>query len=151
MPNFITNRGKVRLMRGDWDDLAAGDILVGLLSGASVPTSIDTQAEANPLNTVADLLALAGVTEATGAWYSRQALTRTAAAEDDTNNRVNMDASDVVWANATAGVNIWGAFVFVTGASDAARDLISVITFGSVVATNGANLTLAIADLFRAS
>ena len=63
----------------------------------------DTQAEIDDMNTVEDLLVTAGCTECDFTNYVRTALTRSAAAEDDTNNRVNMDASDVVIASAVVG------------------------------------------------
>jgi hypothetical protein len=156
MPQYLTNRGKLLLMQGDWDDAAAGDYSLGLLVAASpgtVPATIDTQAEINPLNFVSDLTALAGVTEASWGGYARTALTRTAATEDDGNNRVNMDASDVVFANAAVVSTLthcYGGFIFKTGASDAARALMSVATW-TAVPLNGSSLTITIADVVRAS
>ncbi|MBA2390803.1 MAG: hypothetical protein H0V67_11175 [Geodermatophilaceae bacterium] len=156
MPNYLSNRGKLLLMQGDWDDVAAGDIFLGLIvnTSAATPAAFDTQAEINPLNFVADLTALTGFVEASWAGYARTALTRTAASEDDTNNRVNMDAADVVFASAavvTTYTHCIGGFIFKTGASDAARPLISVALWSAAVALNGSSLTVGIADAYRAS
>lgn len=151
MAHFLTNRGKLLLSQGDWDDVAAGDLLIGLLQGASIPTSIDTAAEVAVLNTVADLLAAAGVSEATHTNYARTALSRTPAAEDDANNRVNLDAGDVVLASQGGAVNnqLFGAFVFKTGGNDTLRQLVSVLLFGAIFTTNGSGISLGIADLYR--
>jgi hypothetical protein len=153
MAHWLTNRGKLLLMQGHWDDAGATVIRLGLLAGAAIPAAIDTEAEVQDLNTVDDLLVLTGVDEPVAGWYSRKNLTRTNAAEDDTNNRVNLDAADVTWTAATAGTSIYGAFWYdaTTDTTDTTRLLMGVITFGSVVPTNGSDLTLTIADLVRAS
>jgi hypothetical protein len=153
MAHWLTNRGKLLLMQGHWDDAGATVIRLGLLAGAAIPAAIDTEAEVQDLNTVDDLLVLTGVDEPVAGWYSRKNLTRTNAAEDDTNNRVNLDAADVTWTAATAGTSIYGAFWYdaTTDTTDTTRLLMGVITFASVVPTNGSDLTLTIADLVRAS
>jgi hypothetical protein len=153
MTNWLTNRGKLLLMQGHWDDAGATVIRLGLLAGASIPTAIDTEAEIQDLDTVDAFLTLTGVDEPVAGWYSRKNLTRTNAAEDDTNNRVNLDAADVTWTAATAGTSIYGAFYYdaTTDTNDTTRLLMGVILFGSVVPTNGSDLTLTITDLIRAS
>jgi hypothetical protein len=153
MAHWLTNRGKLLLMQGHWDDAGATVIRLGLLAGAAIPAAIDTEAEVQDLNTVDDLLVLTGVDEPVAGWYTRKNLTRTNAAEDDTNNRVNLDAADVTWTAATAGTSIYGAFWYdaTTDTTDTTRLLMGVITFASVVPTNGSDLTLTIADLVRAS
>jgi hypothetical protein len=159
MSHWLTNRGKLLLMQGLWDDAGASAVKLGLLAGASVPAAIDTEAEVQDLNTVSELLALTGVDEPASAWYTGQGasgrmnLTRVAAAEDDTNNRVGLDASDVTYTAATAGDNIYGAFWYdgTTDTNDTTRLLCGVILFSSVVPTNGSDLTLTISDLVRAS
>lgn len=156
MANWLTNRGKLLLMQGHWDDAGATVVRVGLILGSSIPAAMDTEAEVQDLNTVGELLALAGVDEPTGGWYSRQNLTRSAASEDDTNNRVNMDASDVTFTAAAvngAETHACGAFVYdaTTDTNDTTRLLMSVVTFATAVAFNGSNLTLAISDLYRAT
>jgi len=151
MTHWLTNKGKFLLLQGHWDDAGATLIRLGLLSGASIPAAIDTEAEIQDLNTVTDLLALA--TEVSAGWYSRKNLSRSVVAEDDTNNRANLDAADVVWTAATAGTNIYGAFWYdaTTDTTDTTRLLMGLILFGSVVPTNGSDLTLTITDLIRAS
>lgn len=153
MAHWLTNKGKFLLMQGHWDDAGATVIRLGLLTGASVPAAIDTEAEIQDLNTVGELLALSGVAETTGAWYSRKNLSRSNVTEDDTNNRANMDASDVTWTAATAGQTIYGAFWYdaTTDTNDTTRLLMGLITFTSPVPTNGSDLVLTINDLVRAS
>jgi hypothetical protein len=159
MAHYLTNRGKLFLMRGGWDDAGATAVKIGLLAGAAIPAAIDTEAEVQDLNTVSELLALTGVDEPAAAWYTgagasgRMNLTRTNAAEDDTSNRVNLDASDVTYTAATVGTSIYGAFWYdgTTDTSDATRELCGVITFASVVPTNGSDLVLQITDLVRAA
>src|SRR3954462_4803466 len=102
MSNWLTNRGKLNLLQGKWDTVGATTIKIGLLK-TSIGTGADTAAEVADLNTVTDLLAATGVVEAAFAGYVRKSLTRSNATEDDTNDRVNMDASDVTWTAAPAG------------------------------------------------
>jgi hypothetical protein len=157
--HWLTNRGKLLLIQGQWDDAGATALKVGLLAGASIPAAIDTEAEVQPLNTVADLLALSGVVEPSAGWYTGQGtagrlnLSRTNAVEDDTNNRVNMDTANATWTAATAGDNIYGAFWYdgTTDTNDTTRLLMGVILFASVVPTNGSDLQLTVTDLVRAA
>lgn len=151
MAHWVTNRGKLLIAQGDWDDAAAGDYLVGLIKGASLPTSMDTEAEVQDLNFVSELLALSGVTEADFTNYARTALTRVNAAEDDTNNRVGLDASNVSISPAGGATNntLVAGFIYKTGASDAARQLFSVFTFATPFPTNGSGLDLTINDAVR--
>ena len=58
MPHYPTNRGRQLIAQGAWDDDTAALIRLGLFSGASVPTGIDSQVEVNPLNFVSDALAI---------------------------------------------------------------------------------------------
>lgn len=150
MAHYFTNRGKKRLIAGDWDATGTVTIKVGLLLGSSVPAGIDTEAEIQDLNTVAELLAVTGVDEPTDGSYGRQTLSRTVGAEDDTNNRVNMDASDVDF-GALDNSDIYAAFIFKDNGSDATNDLLSVDLFATPVTANGAGFTYAIADIYRAS
>jgi hypothetical protein len=152
MSHWLTNKGKFLLMQGHWDDAGATVIRMGLLAGASTPAAIDTEAEIQDLNTVGELLALSGVTEATGGWYSRKNLSRTNVAEDDTNNRANLDTTDVTWTAATAGQTIYGAFWYdaTTDTNDTTRLLMGLILF-TPVPLNGSDLTATITDLVRAA
>lgn len=152
MSHFLTNRGKLLLIQGKWDSAGASAIKMGLLK-TSIGTGADTAAEVADFNTVADLTAATGVVEAAFAGYVRKSLTRTNASEDDTNDRVNMDASDVTWTAAPAGETIVGFFWYdaTTDTNDTTRLLCGVGYFASGVPTNGSDLTLTIADLVRAT
>lgn len=158
MAHFLSNRGKLLLIQGQWEDAGASAIVFGLLAGASLPAAIDTAAEIADLNTIADLLAATGVDEPTGGWYTgatnagRLPLTRSAAVEDDTNDRVNMDTGNLTWTAATAGETIYGGFVEdrTTNTNDTTRLLISVPSW-TPVPTNGSDLTATITDLYRAA
>lgn len=149
--HMLTNRGRLLHAQGLWDDAGAGAVKVGFVKvqGAAA----DTQAEIDDMNTVADLLVTAGCTECDFTNYVRTALTRSAAAEDDTNNRVNMDASDVVIASAGGATNntILGAFYYdaTTDTNDTTRLLISVDWFATGFPTNGGQYTYSITDAYR--
>jgi len=152
MSNWLTNKGKMLLLQGQWDDAGASAIKIGLLK-TTIGTGADTAAEVADLNTVADLLAATGVVEAAFAGYVRKSLSRTNAAEDDTNDRVNLDAADVTWTAAPAGETIVGAFYYdaTTDTNDTTRLLIGVNWFSAGVPTNGSDFTLTISDLIRAA
>ena len=151
MPHFLTNRGKLRLIQGVWNDTAGTDIGIGLLMGAVAPAGLDTEAEIQDLNFVSELLAVTGVDEPTDGSYARVSIiTRSAATEDDTNNRVNMDASDVSF-GALDNSDIYAAFYFAEGVFDAARDLLSVDLFATPVTANGGGFTYVITDTYRAT
>lgn len=159
MAHWLTNRGKLLLMQGLWDDAGATAVRIGLLSGAAIPAAIDTEAEVQDLATVAALLALTGVDEPASGWYTGQGtagrlnLSRTNAAQDDTNNRANLVAANATWTAATAGDNLYGAFWYdaTTDTNDTTRQLCGVITFASVIPTNGSNITATITDFIRAT
>jgi hypothetical protein len=159
MSHWLTNRGKLILAQGGWDDAGATALRVGLLSGASIPAAIDTEGEIQDLDTVDALLTLTGVDEIVSAWYTGQGstgrlnLSRTNAAENDTDNRVDMDAANLTWTAATAGDDIYGAFWYdaTVDTNDTTRLLCGVILFASSVPTNGSDLQLTISDLVRAT
>lgn len=159
MAHYLTNRAKLILMQGGWDDAGATVFKLGLLAGSAVPAAIDTEAEIQDLDTVDALLALTGVDEPSAAWYTgagasgRMNLTRTAAAEDDTNNRVNLDAANITYTAATTGTSIYGGFWYdaTTDTNDTTRQLCGVFTVATAVPTNGSDLVITINDLVRAS
>lgn len=153
MSHWLTNRGKLRLLQGKWDDTGGVTIKTGLLNFSSTPAAL-TQAAIADVNFIADLVALSGVTEMTASGYARQTISRTAATEDDTNDRVNMDASDVTFTAVVTGQNAGAAFHYIETASsptDANREVLSVDIFTTPIPTNGSNLSYPIADLYRAS
>jgi len=98
------------------------------------------------LNTVADVDALnAG---ATNIHATRVALTGEASTEDDTNNRANVDAADIVF-GASAGVTALGALIYDEGGgTDATRDLVWGMSFATGQPVDG-GLTLTVADFLR--
>lgn len=159
MAHWLTNRGKLLLMQGQWDDAAATIIRLGLIvnTSAAVPAAMDTEAEIQDLNTVGELLALTGVDEPTGGWYTRKNLSRTNWAEDDTNNRANAAISAAVtWTAADVNggeTHIVGGFSYdaTTDTNDTTRLLISVITWTTIRALNGSDLTVPTGDFFRAT
>jgi hypothetical protein len=151
MSHWLSNKGKYGLIQGQWEDAGGTAIGEGLLVGASTPAAIDTEAEIQDLNTVGELLALTGVDEPVGGWYSRQNLTRSAAVEDDTNNRVNMDTANVTHTAASAGETIYGGFIAdnTVNTNDTTRLFWSLMLW-TPVPLNGSDLTLTITDLYRA-
>ena len=151
--HWLTNRGKLLLTQGAWDDDASTLIRCALLKvqGAAA----DTQAEVADLNTMNDLIVTSGCTECDFTNYARKNLSRTNAAEDDANDRVGLDAADIVWTAAGGATNntILGAAFYdaTTDTNDTTRLLISVDWFAAGLTTNGGDVTYAIADLYRAS
>jgi hypothetical protein len=150
--HWFTTRGKLLMLQGVWADAGGTAIRMGYLKD-SQPAGLDTQAENENLDTVAGLLAIA--TEANFTNYARQNLTRSGPTEDDTNDRVNMDISDVTIAFAGGATNndLYGAFFYdaTTDTDDTTRILLSVDWFATPIATNGGNFTYAVTDLYRAS
>ena len=156
MAHWLSNRGKLLLLQGQWDDAGASVIRVGLIVGSSVPAAMDTEAEIQDLNTVGELLALTGVDEPTGGWYARQNFSRTNSAEDDTNNRVNLAVATVTWASAAVNggeTHICGGFSYdaTTDTNDTTRLLLSVFTLTTPVALNGSDLAINAMDWIRAA
>lgn len=151
--HWLSNRGKLILMQGGWDDAGATIFRFGLLAGAATPAAIDTEAEIQDLNTVDELLALTGVDEITVGGYARQNLSRTNAAEDDTNNRVNLDAADATFTALVAGETTYGFFWYdaTTDTNDTTRLLMGVGEFATAIPTNGSNIVATITDLVRAT
>lgn len=140
------------MAQGAWDDNAATLVRVGLLVGTQ-PAAADTAAKVADLNTVNDLLVTAGATECTVGGYGRQNLARSNASEDDTNDRVNLDAADVAFGALATGQTIIGAFFYdaTTDTNDTTRLLLSVDWFAAGIPTNTGAITYPIADLYRAA
>lgn len=148
--HYPTNRGLLEIAEGRWNSAGAGDIRVGFIAGTSRPAGIDTLAEVADLNTVAELLAVTGVDEPTAAGYARFQLTRTNAAEDDANNRVDLDADNNTMNGVAAGDNIIGWFVFRQVTNDADSPLWSVgLLDAPGLPTNGSNILTTIDDVYR--
>lgn len=149
--HWLSNKGIWLLMQGQWDDATATAIKIGLLVGASAPAA-HSRTSIQPVNTVGELLALSGFAEATGGWYSRVSLSRTNVAEDDANNRANLDAADVLRTSATVGQTLWGGFWYdaTVDTTDTTRLLIGCYAYTTPIPTNGSNFTETISDLVRA-
>lgn len=149
--HWFTNKGKLVIIQGQWDDAGASAIKLGACKVQAAAE--DTSAEVADLNNVGELVDSS--TECDFTNYARAALSRTNASEDDTNDRVNMDASDFVFTSAGGATNntVLGTFIYdaTTDTNDTTRLLMSVDWFASSITTNGGNLTYAIADLYRAS
>lgn len=150
---YVTNRGMATLSLAYWN--TPPTIGCGLLLGAAVPAAIDTAAEIYDLNFVSDLLNATGVDEPSDGSYVRVAsLTLGTATEDDTNDRINFPANDANF-GALTNSQVYGAFIFASGASDAARPLLGVDIFTTPVTANGAGFVYqtggvsGMADVFR--
>lgn len=135
MAQTPTNRYKYLLATGG---IVPGttDLRMGLLKTLAAHTNVPD------LNTVAEMEAHADFAEITGAvsGYARVALTSEAGTEDDTNDWALIDSDDVAFGALGAGETIVGAFVFIEGASDAARIVLSIYDLTSTP-TNGGTFT----------
>lgn len=114
MADVLYTRGIQRLLSGslDWDGAAAGTVRV-LLSQAN-PTTAGAD-ENKDLNFVSELTGLAGFAELATTNYARQDVASRTVTEDDTNDRVVLDAADNVWTSlgpATGGPTILAAYVY---------------------------------------
>jgi len=143
MTAALTNRGKLRIAQDGWGNLDAHALVIA--DADTVPAG----AYAATLNTVADLLAVVGVTEATnatGTGYARVALTGEAVLEDDTGNLANLDAADLSYTAVDAGRWVSVAIYAEAGSSatDATRDLIGVFDLDSALVTNGGDVSLTV-------
>lgn len=145
--HYATNRGKYLLVT----DMNANPTTyyLGLFDAAAKPAAIDTEAEGQDFNTVADLLAATGVDEPTVSGYARVTLSGYAATEDDTNNRVGIDFSNVSFGTLGLGANIIGGFVAKEGGTDSQDQLVSWYLRDTAIPTNGAAHTENITDLYR--
>ncbi len=153
MAHWMTNRGKLLIAQGAWDDAGGTVFRMGLLSNGTgtVPTAIDTEGEIQDMAFVSTLLAAANE-ECAVSGYSRQNLSRTNAAQDDTNNRANLVAAAVVFTTLATGTIIYGGFIYeaTTDTNDGTRQLVSVFTLSPTIPTNGSNVTITPAtDLYR--
>lgn len=137
----FTNRAKKMYGNGE---IVPGttDIRMGLLKTLAAHTNVPD------LNFVSEMEAHADFAELTAGGYARQALAGEAITEDDTNDRANIDSSDVAFGAISAGETIVGAFIFKEGASDAARELLSIHDLASTP-TNGGSITVTVADYHR--
>lgn len=136
MAESITNRGKYLIST---TGVAGLDWRMGVIVGTQTGVhSVD-------LNTVADLDAVTGVSIHSERLDIDAGVTVT---EDDTNDRVNIDAANQSFA-AAPGVTAQGVFFYHEGGgTDATRDLISVHTTGFPQPIDG-GLNVTINDILR--
>ncbi|MEH0627776.1 hypothetical protein [Streptomyces stelliscabiei] len=125
---------------------AASDALILVPLEAS---GLESDAVLRDKDTLADVVSGTTNEQTT---VGRKTLAGVTVTVDDTNDRVNIDASDVTWTAPTG--NAIGAMVICydpdsTGGTDA--DLIPVTKADVAWTPDGNNFTLAIADFFRAS
>jgi hypothetical protein len=139
MANVVTNAAKTDFVTGalPW---VSGDVRVGLLVGAS---AIPAGCLDPDLNDVAGLLAVSGATECTATNYARKTTSSRSATKDTVNDRVNVDFANVTWTSLGGAVNntVQALFVYLEGASDAARRLVSVHEL-TATPTNGGDFTV---------
>jgi hypothetical protein len=151
---FLTNRGLLKLMTGAIS--GATNLRMALAKTATDvgwPAASDTQAEINDFNTVTDLITTGGVVEVTGGSYARQLLTSVTVTEDDTNDRVNIDAADATFTAVPATQFINGGWIQ-QGTGVDGDDLIGLFIIkdggtGTSIPANGSNITATIADFAR--
>jgi hypothetical protein len=148
---WLTNRGKFLQVTGAGLLSGATDFYLGAFDAAAVPAAIDTEAEIQDLNTVAEVLALTGVDEPVVAGYGRIQITSITPAEDDTNNRVNIDSADIALGSLATGANIRCGFVFKEGGTDAQDQLYGIWILDATIPTNGSGITFTVTDLVRAT
>lgn len=134
----VFNRGKKRLAESGWN--ATLDVRALVIAGSSVPAG----AENPDLNTVAELLAVSGTVEAAATGYARTALTGEAVLENDTTDTADLDCADLAYTSVATGETWRAVVLYVEGASDAARDLVSLHTLSQPVPTNGGNINLTV-------
>jgi hypothetical protein len=133
------NRGKYLVTTGGviWGTTDVRALLIVTSDNGALPS-----AAWNPdLNTVADLLAVSNVDEASGTGYSRKIMAGFVITEDDTNDWVVFDANDLVWAGLSAGT-VRAVITYKHNASDASAELISIHDTGFPQVSGGSDLTV---------
>lgn len=131
MASFLYNRGKRIIMDGVLD--FAADAVSVLLVDENHTPNIDH-------NTVSQVVA----DELSGTGYSRKALANKSVTQNNTDDRAEWDADDVLWTEIDAGQAKAAILFRNEEATDAARDLIAYIdTGGFPVTTTGADLEIA--------
>lgn len=131
MPWF--NRGKFALLSGGGGVNWASADIRALLVTSAYSFNADS-------NFVADIVA----SELSTTNYARQSVANRTVTEDDTNDRVSLDADNVTFANlgpASGGPVIGGIALFVHTGADATATLIAFIPFTQQV--NGSNVVVA--------
>lgn len=133
----VYNRGLFEIGNLDVD---AQDLRLIIIAGASVPAGL-TDSSSYDLNTVAELLAVSGTTEAAASGYSRFDLAGITLTEDDTDNRAELTWTNPTWNSVAAG-ETWRAAVLYREVGTDSQDIVwGIDVFASGLATNGSNIT----------
>lgn len=114
------------------------DLRCLVLAGASLPAGTKDK----DLDTVADVLAVSGATEAAASGYSRQDLASFTITKDDASDEVDITAAAPTMTNVAAGETWRMVVYYIEGASDAARQLVAYDEPASTLAPNGGDVTL---------
>lgn len=127
MPNVFYNRGKYELSTGNtvWN---SGTIQIALMS-----SSYSENADHNVLSEIT-------ASELSTAGYTRQTLVGKSTTEDDSNDWVSFDATDVVWTSVgptTNGPIIHGAAIFRSGTNDTISPLICFLDLTNTQVNSG--------------
>lgn len=138
MAETLTNRGKTQILNGD-TPLDTSDLRMLVFTGTQTGTNDPD------LNFVADLDAVASV----AIHAERIALTGETVTENDTDNRADADANDVVFA-AAAGVTAQGVAIYRHVTNDADSVLLTIHTTNFPQAMDS-GLTVTINHWLRAS
>jgi hypothetical protein len=152
----LTNKGKQYLLQGKWETGSGTTIMARLISGTQNTAAL-TAATVADLDFVSQVFANGSVEPTSGTLtnYVPKTLTRVNATEDDTNDRSDLDASDIVWTalGGAANLTLIGLCVYDNaGGTDASKILLSIDWFASPITTNGGDLTYAITTaLYRAA
>lgn len=141
MATVTYNRGKYRVARDGGNNLTFQALLLTVAPAGCLSPD---------LNTVADVLAVATAAEANHASYARQTLGTVTITQDNTNDRVNFDALDIDF-GALDQTTVAAVVIFVQGASDAARDVVSISTDNLPKVANGAGFKFTVNDFLRAN
>lgn len=132
MADIVTNRGKFRLGTGGtvW---TSATIKAGLLKSSAAPTADD--------NFVADVVA--GSAEISVSGYARVTVTSPTATENDTNDRLELDCADLVFAGLAAGQTVGWVFIYHEVTNDADSPVLALLDIADTP-TNGGDLTIQI-------
>lgn len=146
MADIVYNVAKTRIATGA-TDLDTSTLKMLLLKTTAAGAF-------NPdLVSVTALKAVGGVAEADFTGYVRKTLTSVTAAQDDTNDRANVDAANITWdpaGGATNNTPVAAVIYHDVDGTDANSKLVAYYdtNFG-VIATNGSPYTVNIADFLR--
>jgi len=138
MSETVYNVAKVRFTSGllDWDTTDIRALVIG--TNATTPSQMFDP----DLLTVAALLALTGILEASGTGYARKLVTSRTVTQDDVNNRANLDSDSITWNGASGWTARAVVFYEEGGGTDATRNLISFHDSNFPQVTNGGDFTV---------